>query len=281
MASDTAPSKQTLAVCELCEPLQFDDAFYEGEELISEDGSSHLRLPSSEASSAENGCLYCGFLLSLLRSSDFAAVLDDVFDDLDKGRVVPFRVDAHYRTADATFESRGLRFLKLAITYNVPELQGASAPHFYFDCAISRSHAARGDDVASWLRLEDYLTLDDIPTAVALDWAKRELLNCDGRLGDHHMHCGGLTDPYFLPTRLVQIDHDLDVLRLVSGKDLINNSQQHGCIIPPAYTALSYCWGKTPSSSSSEYMTTSTNEHERRTEGIRLSQLPAILQDFI
>ncbi|KAK3989360.1 heterokaryon incompatibility protein-domain-containing protein [Cladorrhinum sp. PSN332] len=282
---------------ELCLPLQLYDGEFGGQGVTTSDGRRFVRFDPDKfdevdgrykslndsfpnlvnlSTSADNGCLYCAFLLAILRSVDVTALLGDISDDFKNGKVLPFSLRAAYGCTYPESGSNMVNWMGFEVAFDDST--------FDIICTLTRS-PENGNHVSTWLGLESndysYLQAPNSYVEMALDWAKTELANCDNHVGAHN--CAGMAEPSFVPTRLVKIkpeDSD-DILQLVSGPALRTElGQDTGHQTMLRYTTLSYCWGTTDLPQPS-FMTTSKNEHERTVNGFRVSELPVVLQDAI
>ncbi|KAK4462289.1 heterokaryon incompatibility protein-domain-containing protein [Cladorrhinum samala] len=237
---------------------------------------------------AGKGCLYCAFLVALLRSDDVSAALDDVFDDFKNDKVAGFRMVARYDCGSGPGSLPSYSLLKVhGVSFHVT-IAHPRRPRenlsFEIEYHITPTSSPSNNDntlesrSGSEARKSSDQQTSSSHVDEAVEWARVFLSECDNHLNGHDVECTGIRDSSFLPNRLVDISDSPNLLRIVTSED--RGHQPARGDGPPKYTALSYCWGK-PSEMSQLYMTTPGNIESRRKHGFPLSELPSVLQDAI
>ncbi|KAI1346837.1 heterokaryon incompatibility protein-domain-containing protein [Xylaria sp. FL0043] len=309
MASLSAISNLGVGQCANCKDARFDDAKLGGREAMLASGQMGLhltldrsgksvldygwtlddtlpRLPNLSAT-AQAGCEFCQFLIDLLRSRDVTCLFKDVLEDPDPSSEISLRLYCSYTwgTSDLVLidkhtygsGSPGLRSFQLrAILRNAKSRLDAlrSGPYCIINClAELPPNADPGDECSAWLGLRTTPVPLSLSNTEALDRLRVTLSDCCNRIGRHE-DCEDPRDSY-LPTRLIEIGDDTQVLRLVHSSEIKKQLPLNESL--PQYAALSYCWGEMQDAS---YHLTSRTEAAKMA-GFRLRDLPQVLQDAI
>ncbi|GAP93106.2 putative neutral alkaline non-lysosomal ceramidase [Rosellinia necatrix] len=311
MASLSPVSKPFVGQCDNCHGAKFDDAKSGGHQAKLATGRIGLHFTLDRANksvfdygwtlddslpllprlsaTAEAGCEFCQFLINVLRSQDVTCLFKDVLEDTEPSNEMPFRLFCSYTWGSTDFVlvdkhghgggSSGLRSFQLrAIFYNAKSKINASHDGYGSYCVINCLAELPPDELeeesSTWLGLKTAPVPLSVTNRELLSSIRTTLHNCFSQT-DRHKICGKPRDSFFLPTRLIEIGHDTQVLRLVHSSDIKNECSPNTSL--PQYTALSYCWGEMQGAS---YKLTSQTEATMMV-GLKLCALPQVLQDAI
>ncbi|KAI0424217.1 heterokaryon incompatibility protein-domain-containing protein [Xylaria sp. FL1042] len=310
MTSPFTISKPSIGPCGNCQGARFDDAKSGGQEAKLADGRTGLqftldrftksvldyrwtlddslpRLPKLSAT-AQAGCEFCQFLIDLLCSQDITCLFKDVLEDPGISTEIFCRLYCSYTwgTPDRVLideethdgDKPGLKAFQLrAILHNARSKIDAFRPGPYciINCVAELPPNAPPDDECSaWLGLKNSpvpLSISDDEAVARLNTTLSDCFNGTCR----HDTCGKPHNPSFLPTRLIEINNDVQTLRLVHARNIRTQLAPNSPL--PLYAALSYCWGDVRGAS---YLLTSLTEADK-INGFKFDQLPQVLQDAI
>ncbi|KAI0975058.1 heterokaryon incompatibility protein-domain-containing protein [Xylaria arbuscula] len=310
MTSHSVASRIGVRQCKNCQGARFNDAQSGGHEVKLASGRKGLHFTLDRfkktvldygwtledslphlpklSETAQAGCEFCQFLINLLRSQDVTCLFKDVLEDPDLSNETLLRLYCSYTWANADrvlidensygIDKPGLRYFQLrAILETAKSKINAFRPGPYciINClAESPPNVTPEDECSAWLGLRTSPTPLGLSNNEALAKLRTTLSHCFGRIGNHEL-CGEPHDISFLPTRLLEIDNNTQVLRLVHSRDIKKQLLPNAFL--PHYAALSYCWGEMQDAS---YQLTSLTEASKM-NSFRVNLLPEVIRDAI
>ncbi|KAI0547694.1 heterokaryon incompatibility protein-domain-containing protein [Xylaria curta] len=310
MVSPSTVSKPFVGQCSNCQGARFDDARSGGQEVKLASGRMGLNfIPNRPdrsildynwtlddslphlpklSTAAKAGCEFCQFLIVLFRSQDVTYLFKDVLDNSQPSDEISLRLYCSYTWGNSDFifvdkhnygsANYGLRSFQLRAHLHDAKSKiddSLTGAYCIINCLAELSPNAPPEDKCStWLGLRTTPVPLGLSNNEYLAKLRSTLSDCFNQTGRHGT-CGKPRDPSYLPTRLIEIGDDTQVLRLVRRSDIQNKFRPNTTF--PQYSALSYCWGEMQDAS---YRLTSQTEATKKS-GFGLRDLPQVLQDAI